>query len=155
MVYLTPRRPIETSAQDCEIRGGEYAAHDRADYATALKVWLPLAQEGDQVAQAYVGEIYEKGLGVQPDYARASEWYRKAAAQGYARAQVNLGYLYEKGLGVQKDPETALNWYRQAAGLSTAIAIDPTSITTEERQELQELRREVERRKRESDSLRQ
>lgn len=23
MVYLTPRRPVKTSAQDCEIRGGE------------------------------------------------------------------------------------------------------------------------------------
>src|SRR5215471_5099468 len=96
MIYLTPRRPIKTSAQDCEIRGGEYVAYDRSDYATALKVWLPLANEGDKVAQTYVGEIYEKGLGVQPDYARAIEWYQKAAEQGYARAQINLGYLYEE-----------------------------------------------------------
>ena len=155
MTYLTPRRPIKTSAQDCGIRGGEYVAYDRSDYATALKVWLPLAQEEDKVAQTYVGEIYEKGLGVQPDYALASEWYRKAATQGYPRAQINLGYLYEKGLGVQKDPETALNWYRKAAGLSTAITIDPVSINTEERKELQDLRGEVERRKRESESLRQ
>jgi caspase domain-containing protein/Sel1 repeat-containing protein len=155
MIYLTPRRPVKTSAQDCEIRGGEYVAYDRSDYATALKVWLPLAKKEDQVAQTYVGEIYEKGLGVQPDYALASEWYRSAAAQGYARAQINLGYLYEKGLGVQKDPETALHWYRKAAGLSTAITIDPASINTEERQELLELRGEVERRKRESESLAQ
>ena len=155
MVYLTPRRPIKTSAQDCEIRGGEYVAYDRSDYATALKVWLPLANEGDKVAQTYVGEIYEKGLGVQPDYALAMEWYRKAAEQGYARAQINLGYLYEEGMGIGKDPATALNWYRKAAGLSNAIAIDPVSINTEGRKELEELRREVERRKDESDSLRQ
>jgi hypothetical protein len=38
MIYLSPRRPIKTSAQDCEIRGGEYVAYDRADYTTALKV---------------------------------------------------------------------------------------------------------------------
>ena len=31
MTYLTPRRPIKTSAQDCEIRGGEYVAYDRSD----------------------------------------------------------------------------------------------------------------------------
>ena len=30
MTYLTPRRPIKTSAVDCEIRGGEYVAFDRA-----------------------------------------------------------------------------------------------------------------------------
>jgi hypothetical protein len=155
IIYLAPQRAIKTSAQDCEIRGGEYVAYDRSNYATALKVWLPLAQAADQVAQTYVGEIYEKGLGVQPDYVLASEWYQKAAAQGYARAQINLGYLYEKGLGVQKDPETALNWYRKAAGLSTAITIDPGSINSDERKELQELRGEVERRKRESESLQQ
>jgi multidrug efflux pump subunit AcrA (membrane-fusion protein) len=155
MIYLTPRRPTKTSALDCAIRGGEYVAYDRSDYATALKVWLPQAQEGDKVAQAYVGEIYEKGLGVQPDYGLASEWYRKASEQGYARAQINLGYLYEKGMGVERDPTAALNWYRKAAGLGDAIALDPASIDTEARKELEELRREVERRKHESGSLRQ
>src|SRR5262245_32545655 len=154
IIYLTPRRPIKTSAQDCEIRGGEYVSYDRSDYATALKVWLPLAQEGDKVAQSYVGEIYEKGLGVQPDYALASAWYRKASEQGYARAQINLGYLYEKGMGVEKDPTIALNWYRKAAGVDDAMSINPASIDTEVRKELEELRREVEHRKHESDSLR-
>jgi len=127
MTFLTSRRPVKTSAQDCESKGGEYVAYDRTDYRTALHVWLPQAQEGNKEAQTYVGEIFEKGLGVQPDYALAIEWYRKAAAQGYTRAQINLGYLYEKGLGVQKDPETALHWYRQAAGLSAVITIDPGS----------------------------
>jgi hypothetical protein len=31
MTFLTARRPIKTSAQDCEMRGGEYVAYDRAD----------------------------------------------------------------------------------------------------------------------------
>jgi hypothetical protein len=154
MVYLSPRRPIKTSAQDCEIRGGEYVAYDRSDYATALKIWLPQAKEGDKVAQTYVGEIYEKGLGVQPDYGLAAEWYRKAAEQGYERAQINLGYLYEKGLGFERDPAMALDWYRKAAGLGHAIAIDPASINTKASEELRELRREVERATRESQSLR-
>ena len=35
MTFLTARRPIKTSAQDCEIRGGEYVAYDRADYRTS------------------------------------------------------------------------------------------------------------------------
>lgn len=115
--YLTPRRPVKTTAADCEIRGGDYAAYDRADYRTALAVWLEQAKKGDAKAQTYVGEIFEKGLGTQPDYGLALEWYRKAAAQGDARAQINLGYLYESGLGVEKDLVTALNWYRKASGL--------------------------------------
>jgi hypothetical protein len=153
-VYLSPRQPIKTSAVDCEIRGGEYVAYDRSDYATALKVWLPLAEEGDKVAQTYVGEIYEKGLGVQPNYAQAAAWYRKAADQGYARAQINLGHLHERGLGVQEDPVIAANWYRKAAGLSDAIALDPASLDNNVQYTMSELRQEAEQRRRESEGLR-
>ncbi|MGZ8994996.1 MAG: hypothetical protein ACXW3P_00635, partial [Rhodospirillales bacterium] len=64
VTYVTRPRPIKTSAQDCRIRGGEYVAYDRADYATALKVWLPQAQEGDADAQNAVGDIYQKGMGL-------------------------------------------------------------------------------------------
>ena len=118
VTFMTARRAIKTSAGDCEIRGGEYVAYDRASYATALKIWLPLAQDGKPDAQTYVGEIFEKGLGVPPDYAAAAVWYKKAADQGYSRAAINLGGLYERGLGVPKDPTQALNWYRRAAGLN-------------------------------------
>jgi len=117
--YLTPRRPIKTTAGDCEIRGGEYVAYDRADYRTAMNVWLPLATEGDPDAQNHVGEIFEKGLGTVADYQSAFLWYRKAAEQNYKPAQINLGYMYEKGLGVDKDVVKALNLYRQASGLDT------------------------------------
>lgn len=117
MTFLTARNAIKTSAVDCEIRGGEYIAYDRANYASSLNVWLPKAQAGEPEAQAYTGEIYEKGLGTQPDYKTAADWYRKAAAQGNSRAQINLGHLYEKGLGVEKNLSTAMEWYQKASGL--------------------------------------
>jgi hypothetical protein len=115
--YLTPRRPVRTTAADCKIRGGEYVAYDRADYKTALNVWMEAAQAGDAEAQANVGEIFERGLGGQPNYDAALIWYQKSAAQGNRRAQFNLGTLYEQGLGVEKDSVAALNWYRSAWGL--------------------------------------
>jgi len=117
LTYLSARRPIKTTAADCEIRGGEYVAYDRSNYASALKVWLPQAKKGDAEAQVVLGEIYEKGLGGLTDPALAAQWYRKAAAQGSSRAQINLGHLYEKGLGVEQSLATALNWYRKASGL--------------------------------------
>ncbi len=153
-VFQTARRPIKTTARDCEIRGGEYVSYDRSNYATALKVWLPQAKEGDKVAQTYVGEIFEKGLGVGSDYILAASWYRKASEQGYAPAQINLGFLYEKGLGIEKDPVKALNLYRMASGLSDAIVLDTGGADTGMRRELEELRGEVERRKKESEELR-
>ena len=44
MTYVSARRPIQTSVQDCEIRGGEYVAYDRGSFASALGFWMPLAQ---------------------------------------------------------------------------------------------------------------
>ncbi|HHM04256.1 MAG TPA: hypothetical protein ENJ19_00750 [Gammaproteobacteria bacterium] len=126
--FLSPRRPIKASALECEIRGGEYVAFDRADLDTALKVWLPLAQQGDPQAQNYVGAIYEKGLGVPPDYAAAARWYQKAADQGHAEAQFALGHLYELGLGVPKNIQTAYHLYRQASGLPDA-ALPATELS--------------------------
>ncbi len=58
----------------------------------------------------YLGEIYEKGLGIQPDYAAARDWYQLAAEQGHTAAQFNLGKLYESGLLGQVDREKALHW---------------------------------------------
>lgn len=123
ITYVGARRAEKTTARDCEIRGGEYVAYDRADYKTALKVWMEGAQRGDAKAQTYVGEIYEKGLGVSPDYTEAAQWYRRAAEQGYAPAALNLGVLYENGLGVPRDPKQAAQWYRRATGAS-AVAVD-------------------------------
>lgn len=158
LTYLAPRRAIKTAARDCEIRGGEYVAYDRANYATALKVWLPQAKEGDAAAQTYVGEIYEKGLGLPPDYKVAAHWYRQAAEQGYSRAQINLGYLYEKGLGVEQDVTSALNWYRQASGLSDGELEFASSVAIASReaqtQELASLRQEVKTQDEQSEELR-
>lgn len=142
--YLAPRRAIKTSASECAIRGGEYVAYDRANLATALRVWLPQAELGDKAAQTNVGEIYEKGLGAAPDYANAAKWYQKAADQGYPRALTNLGFLYEQGLGVPKDTVAALKFYRKATGIEGTISLEGAPETAS-KEEIETLRREIER----------
>ena len=159
MTYLTPRRPVRTSVGDCEVRGGEYVAYDRADYATALKVWQAAAEQGDKEAQTNLGEIYERGVGGAPDYEKAAFWYRKAADQGYARAQIDLGFLYEQGRGVAKDPAMALQLYRKAAGLNGTVSLEsPNAVNPEEvkrlRDELDRTRQELEKARRELDQQR-
>jgi hypothetical protein len=133
-MFMSARRPVRTSQADCEIRGGEYVASDRANYQTALKVWRGQAQVGDADAQNYVGEIYLKGLGTEPDYAQAAQWFEKAAAQGSRRARINLGYLYEQGLGVPQDTARALNLYRDASGISGDNLVFASSVTAEVKQ---------------------
>ena len=173
MTYLSARRPIRTTAADCEVRGGEYVAYDRANYASAFKVWLPKAQEGDAEAQNIVGQVFEKGLGQPVDYPSAFAWYKKSAEQGNADAQLNLGHLYEKGLGTPVDQEAANQWYRKASGLdkvglpftpavgSSAVAASQTSpppvqpVVQADTKELESLRREAEASKREAEESRQ
>lgn len=149
--YLTPRRPTRTTAADCGTRGGEYLAYDRADYKSALNVWLPTAEDGDADAQTRVGEIYERGLGGEPNYEAAAEWYRRAAEQGNTRAQFNLGTLYERGLGVPADRLEALNWYRRAWGIPDDSVIFESAAAEEQAElratleaELEQQRQQVE-----------
>ncbi len=69
------------------------AAHERGDYATALREWRPLAAQGNAAARYNLGFMYTKGHGVTQDYAEAAKWYHRAADQGVASAQHNLGVM--------------------------------------------------------------
>jgi TPR repeat protein len=79
-----------------------FDANARGDYAKALRLIRPLANDGDAAAQFNLGLMYMTGHGVQQDYAAAALWYRKAAEQGYGLAQSNLGFLYRDGRGVTR-----------------------------------------------------
>ena len=155
MTYLSRRQPARVSARQCRIEGGEYTDPG----APALGIWLPQAEQGDAAAQTYVGEIYEKGLGIPPDYGAAALWYRKAAEQGSAPAAINLGSLYARGLGVPKDPQQALVWYARAAGQTDGVAlvIPPSELLDEIdslKRELAAKETELQRTRRELDELR-
>jgi len=87
------------------------AAVKRRDYATAVRSFRPLADQGDDVAQFDLGVLYNKGWGVPRDYVQAAKWYRLSAGQGNADAQFNLGILYDDGHRYAE----AVKWYRKAA----------------------------------------
>src|SRR5258707_764833 len=97
-------------------------AAERSDYATAIRLWRPLADKGEVEAQYNLGVMYDKGQGVTRDYAIAVSWFRKAADQGFAAAQLSLGIMYENGLGVPQEFTTAVNWYRRAADQGNTAA---------------------------------
>jgi len=144
--YLSARRPVRTNAADCRIRGGEYVAYDRADYKSALRVWMDMANAGDPEAQTNVGEIYERGLGGAPNYDAALIWYRKLVDnkevpdEKKSRALFNLGTLYEQGLGVDKDLLQAMNFYRRAWGVPEGNLM----YTSARDREVEDLRRQLE-----------
>ena len=97
-------------------------AYDRGDYATALKLWRPLAEQGNAGAQNALGVMYQYGRGVAQDYKEAAKWWRLAAAQGNVSAQDNLGFMYQYGQSIAQDYKEAVKWYRLAAEQGDAAA---------------------------------
>jgi ATP-dependent protease ClpP protease subunit len=119
------------------------AAFDQQQFATALTLWLPLAQQGDRTAQFRVGVLYEKGLGVDADPAEAARWYLKAAQQGDTEAQYNVGVMYETGTGLGKDIAEARKWYA-AVMTNPSTAGETSKIKERARERLDILRSVVE-----------
>jgi hypothetical protein len=99
-----------------------FAAHDRGDYATALLLFRPLADQRNARAQFVLGTMYANGEGVQQDYVAAMKWYRLSADQGYAGAQTNLARMYSNGEGVPQNDAEAVKWWLKAANQGFAHA---------------------------------
>jgi TPR repeat protein len=92
-----------TSAASAGPYDDGFGASQRGDWATALRLWRPLAEQGHASAQMLVGGIYDDGKGVVPqDYAEAMKWYRLSAEQGDSGGQILLGVMYYDGKGVPK-----------------------------------------------------
>jgi TPR repeat protein len=91
------------------------AAFVRGDYGAAMLDFLPLAYQGDAIAQNYLGDIYYEGLGVPRRDDLAAQWYLKAAKQGYRESQTALGTMYFDGFGVPQSYPKAIQWWRKAA----------------------------------------
>ncbi len=97
-------------------------AYNKGDFATALREWTPLAEQGNAGAQFNLGWMYKYGKGVPQDDKTAVKWYKLAAEQGNADAQNHLGLMYNNGQGVPQDYKTAVKWYSLSAEQGDAPA---------------------------------
>jgi uncharacterized protein len=86
-----------------------YSAMNRGDYATALRLFRPLADQGNGAAQKALAIINDYGF---------------AATKGNATAQFSLGFMYQKGLGVPQDYVRAYMWFDLAAAQGTKGAAE-------------------------------
>ena len=104
------------------------AAYDRGDFATALREFRTLAEQGHANAQYYLGSMHYDGIGVTKNDAEAVKWFRRAAKQGHVWSQHNIGFVYEYGIGVTKNDAEAVKWYRKAAEQGHAPAQNNLSV---------------------------
>src|ERR1700704_2542456 len=66
------------------------AAYNRGDYVPAIRLFRPLAEQGNPKAQNVLGVMYRKGEGVARNSVRAFIWFSVAAARGDAKAKAGL-----------------------------------------------------------------
>ena len=59
-----------------------YTAYKSGDYATALREWTPLAEQGLADAQGALSAMYVRGWGVIKDWVYAHMWGNLAASNG-------------------------------------------------------------------------
>jgi len=90
-------------------------AAQKGVYATALKEWKPLAEQGNAGAQYNLGIMYHEGRCVTQDDKAAIKWLTKAAEQGLVIAQYELALMYNNGEGVTQNYKMAVKWYEVAA----------------------------------------
>jgi len=85
------------------------------DPTKAAEMFRRAAEQGNASAQYFLGDLYEKGKGVEQSYVRAAEYYQKSADHMFWAGLCSLAALYEKGNGVPKDLSKATALYQKAA----------------------------------------
>jgi TPR repeat protein len=66
------------------------AAYNRGDYMPAIRLFRPLAEQGNAKAQHLIGVMYHKGEGVARNSVRAFAWLSMAVAHGDSEAKAKL-----------------------------------------------------------------
>jgi TPR repeat protein len=86
-----------------------------SERASAMKEVRKAADQGDAIAEYYMGKVYETAEGVGQDYVQAETWFARSAAQGFAPGERALGQLYYMGRGVAANYVVAAEWFTKAA----------------------------------------
>ncbi|RIA91681.1 kinase-like domain-containing protein [Glomus cerebriforme] len=81
----------------------------------AFEWYLKFANNGNSLAQYYLGNCFENGLGTTKNDEQAFKWYLKSAEGDNDDGQYKIGYYYQNGIGIIKDEEQAFKWFLKSA----------------------------------------
>lgn len=92
------------------------AALGKRDYAAAMAILVPLANQGNAEAQYQLGVIYGRGNAAAPeDDVAAAKYYRMAAEQGHEGARARTALMYAYACGVERNDAEAAKWFKLSA----------------------------------------
>ena len=72
------------------------AYYNSKNYELAFKIFLKLAEEGDDNSMDRIGSMYDSGEGVEYNLEQAIYWYEKALEKGCLNSRHNLGVTYRR-----------------------------------------------------------
>jgi TPR repeat protein len=91
----------------------------------ALPLLEKLVDEGESIANCYLGMIYEYGnSGKDAKFEHARFYYQRAAEDGWVPGYIGLGRIHYYGLGIEQDLERAFDYFSKIdkAGVVSPIA---------------------------------
>jgi TPR repeat protein len=92
-----------------------FAAYQKKDYATSLRLYREASDLGNADATVALGQHYAQGLGVGPDLTEAARLFRIAAEKGSPAGQAQLGFAHENGEGVPENWAEMRRWCEKSA----------------------------------------
>lgn len=94
----------------------------KGDYAVAHTIFKHCSMLGNKRADFKLGEMYERGRGVNADKVQAAKYYLVSAHGGNESAQLVAGALYCNGDGVPANKDEGIRWYKIAAANGNKMA---------------------------------
>ena len=91
------------------------AAEGDDPYVKLFKVQQGMAAKGDPLAEYYLGEMYESGLGTPVDLDQALSWYKRSAAKGNALAKKKIQEVERDKVEADKAQQVAAARAKEAA----------------------------------------
>jgi len=88
--------PVSAQVSDSEELTAAMNAFSGKDYERAVRLLVPLAENGDKVACARLGDIFERGLGTTRNREVALSWYLRAKQLGSTDVDPAIGRLQER-----------------------------------------------------------
>ena len=116
------------------------AAYKRGDYATALREFRPLAEQGVAAAQFYLGINYDKGQGVPQDSVLAHMWFNLAASRFAPGSDRDMAIQLRESVAAKMTPaqiaeaqRLAREWKPKKASFIVYFDFDSAKITAKGR----------------------
>jgi TPR repeat protein len=96
----------------------------KIDLKKALDHYYQAASTEEAWAMSQIGDLYQKGLGVEKNNCEAARWYRRAAISGEKQGMFKYAECLRKGEGIPTNTVEALTWYHRAATNNETRAIN-------------------------------